>query len=323
MPRKNIRIQPYGNTGNRMFQYMFADILRRNIPGSVVTGYDMPEWSLTSEDRLRDAALAIVVRGHVVPLEAIIAFARKVDHLDVHITTLSCRYQYYRPYLDAFRATFPRRQSGTSADRDKLVINIRLGGIATGAHPNYMPLPISWYEALVRSTGLIPVFVGQIDDSPYTQALRTRFPSAQFPALGTAEEHFDFIRRAVNIVPCISTFSWLAAWLAEDAQGIYFPIAGFMHPRARRDVDLLCVGDSRYRFFDSDLLSWKGTPEEMGALINDDYRFTALTHAETEKTFADLIGPAAYAQAVWRSLRQLSVGETETETRYPPPGLSR
>ena len=77
-----------------------------------------------------------------------------------------------------------------------------------------MLIPPDFYEALLAETGLAPVFMGQIEDTPYLRTLRTRFPKARFlPSLGAAMD-FARIRAARFIVPSISTFSWLAAWLS-------------------------------------------------------------------------------------------------------------
>ena len=56
------------------------------------------------------------------------------------------------------------------------------------------------------------------------------------------------LRRSKNIIPAISTFSWLAAWLS-DADTIYYPLSGFLNPIQSEDVNLFPRGDRRYRLY--------------------------------------------------------------------------
>jgi len=296
MHGKNIRIQPYGRTGNLMFQYMLGHILHREVPGSTFTGYRLPEWDLANADPVKSSGFSIQIRGHSIELERLIAFLNEVNFADVVLMSVSCRQHYYQAYLDDFRKIFPRASDEVSAGADKLLINVRLEDISKGMHPNYMPLPVSWYARIIDETGLDPIFLGQLDDGPYTRALRRRFPGAKFLNSVSARADFDFIRRAVNIVPCISTFSWLASWFAEDARAIFFPVAGIFNPRSRPDIDLLCLGDRRYQFYDTDLVRWHGTAEELKRLARNDDAFAAISHAEAGARFAVHLGPAGSAK---------------------------
>jgi hypothetical protein len=136
--------------------------------------------------------------------------------------------------------------SGTGPD--ELLCNIRQGDILDGHHPDYVLIPIGFYADLIEETGLAPVFMGQLEDTPYMRLLRARFPHARFLPSRGATVDFERIRRARNIVPSISTFAWLAAWLSE-ANRIFLPVLGLLHPAQNRGVDLLPLGDKRYRFY--------------------------------------------------------------------------
>jgi hypothetical protein len=129
-----------------------------------------------------------------------------------------------------------------------LLCNIRQGDILDGHHPDYVLLPIDFYAELIGRTGLNPVFMGQLEPSPYLAALRARFPAARFVQSGGAAADFEQIRRARHIVPAISTFSWVAAWLS-DAEQIFLPVLGLFNPAQNRGVDLLPLHDGRYKFF--------------------------------------------------------------------------
>jgi hypothetical protein len=90
--------------------------------------------------------------------------------------------------------------------------------------------------------------MGQLENSPYMAALRKRFPAARFVASAGPAADFETIRRAHHIVPSISTFAWVAAWLSE-AEQIYLPVLGLFNPVQNRCVDLLPMWDPRFRFF--------------------------------------------------------------------------
>jgi hypothetical protein len=166
----------------------------------------------------------------------------------VDIRTYGQRIENFLP-AQAYRAVFTAAAPDAQGAADgELLCNIRQGDILDGHHPDYVLLPIDFYAELVELTGLRPTFMGQLEDSPYVDALRTRFPAARFVASAGAATDFERIRRSRYIVPAISTFSWLAAWLS-DAERIFMPVLGLFNPAQNRGVDLLPLWDSRYRFF--------------------------------------------------------------------------
>jgi hypothetical protein len=59
---------------------------------------------------------------------------------------------------------------------------------------------------------------------------------------------FACIRASHNIVPAISTFSWLAAWLS-DAARVFMPVLGLFHPLQAPATHLLPLDDARFTFF--------------------------------------------------------------------------
>jgi hypothetical protein len=154
------------------------------------------------------------------------------------------------PPLDVAKALF-RAPADTAAVQgfgsSELVCSVRGCEILFGFHPDYVPLPALFYAMLAELTGLELVFYGQINDDPYCNMLRAAFPNARFiPGRGTMPD-FEVLRRSVNIVPSISTFAWLAAWLS-DAQRIFLPVCGMFNPRQAPYHLFLPIGDPRYRF---------------------------------------------------------------------------
>lgn len=290
-----IRVRPYGRLGNQMFQHMLADVLRRRIEGARIVGSHMPDWDISLPDREPPASFSVHLRGHVVPLDEIVAFANSVTHVDILVETLSCRVGYYADDREELLKLFPEAEAPEKIGPDELAINVRLDEILSGRHEGYMPLPIVWYERLVAETGLKPVFVGQLGDDRYSQALKARFPDARMIIDLPPRATFETLRTAKHIAISISTFSWLAAWLSKNAETIHMPIAGLYHPLARPDQDLLPVGDHRYRFYDTPLESWSGEDRQLEALISGAIPTPAISHEAVVRRSADTLGEAGVA----------------------------
>jgi hypothetical protein len=106
-----------------------------------------------------------------------------------------------------------------------------------------------FYEKIIDESGLEPVFMGQLEQGDYIDALRLAFKGATFlPQSIEPMQDFQTIRGAEHIVCSISSFSWLASWLSEAAQTIHLPIAGLFNP-ANRETMLLPINDPRYSFY--------------------------------------------------------------------------
>jgi hypothetical protein len=195
-----------------------------------------------------DGAAEEVVTADTVPLDRL-ARALAAGRLGrVDIRTYAQRMENFLP-VEAYRPLLRARgPAWAGTGPDELLCNLRQGDILDGHHPDYVLLPIEFYADLVRETGLAPVFMGQLEDSPYMEALRARFPHARYLESRGPAADFERIRLARNIVPAISTFSWLAAWVS-DAARIFMPVLGLFNPVQNRAVDLLPLDDARYRFY--------------------------------------------------------------------------
>lgn len=256
-----------GGFANRMFEHLSALALVRLIPGAQLTGDALPNWRIRPP-RIPLPPRHIKVEGHRIDLPRLLYLASSGLIQGVDVTALGCRMELVGPPSRA-RAIFVEKPlPDPGFEPEDLVISIRGGEILHGVHKDYRPLPPSFYERVITLTGRRPVFLGQIGDDAYSEALRRRFPTARFLPSRGAMEDFAALRQARHLVVAISTFSWLAAWLSQ-AEEIHLPIAGMFHPTQRPEVDLLPVTDPRYRFHLFPVMHWKGTPAELDAVVTD------------------------------------------------------
>lgn len=153
------------------------------------------------------------------------------------------------------------------ANASELLVNVRGDEILSNCHPDYGPTPITFIRNLIEGSGLNPVFLGQLGDDYYSRALRAAFPDALFvPSRGAARD-FEALRSAVNLVPAVSTFSWLASWLSS-AQTIHIPVLGMFNPMQRKDAWFLPHNDQRYKFYEFPVRKWNASSEQIREVIS-------------------------------------------------------
>ncbi len=244
-----VHISPMGNLGNQMIQYMAARAVAQFAGPALLSCVNLPPFGILHPVIDGDFPVTKIVTRPRLEVDRL-AHALATGQLQrVDIRTYAQRIDNFLP-AQAYRPAFAVR-AGREADGaadDELLCNVRQGDILDGHHPDYVLIPIAFYAELAARTGLRLVFMGQLEASPYIDALRARFPQARFLASLGAAVDFERIRRSRFIVPCVSTFSWLAAWLS-DAERIYLPMLGLFNPVQNRDVDLLPVYDPRYVFY--------------------------------------------------------------------------
>jgi hypothetical protein len=278
--------------GNQMFRYMMAKVLQLNVPDTLITGYRLPEWNLESPSETptsnrcirigstkpRDGDLCHIGPAHVFPWNDILHILKTEDDIEVALHFIHCRLEYYRDHRSALSAAFVPKTRKMGFGDDYLVINIRLEDILDKhIHPNYPPVPISWYEYLLETTGLKPVFVGQIGKDLISQSLKAKFKDALFLAHDTAIEDFETIRNSKNVVLAVSTFSWLAGWLSDTATSIFLPVYGFYDRNTRSDMNLIPEDDSRYSLYSFPKTIWKASPDQIDQVINSKGNFIKIS----------------------------------------------
>ena len=142
---------------------------------------------------------------------------------------------------------------------DEVLVVVRCGETAgeRPIHPDYFPLPVSFYEKVFRRVKRKPVFFGQLDCHSYVDTLKSAFPGESFIPGTNPLYDFETIRRARMKVLPISTFAWLAAWTGSADTQIIMPVAGAYNPVQRSDWNLLPLDDSRYFFYFFDQRRWE------------------------------------------------------------------
>jgi hypothetical protein len=242
-----VHVSVMGNLANQMIQYMLALSLASRVGRCIISNVGLHDWNIVHPPVEGDFTTEIATAA-APDLDRLAEALAGGTLQRVDVRTYGQRMENFLT-PDYYRKVFVhsgREVRGTGPD--ELLCNIRQGDILDGHHPDYVLIPADFYEEIARTTGLRLVFCGQVEDSPYMDDLRRRLPNARFlPARGAMSD-FERIRRSVNVMPSVSTFGWLAAWLSE-ARHIFLPVLGLLHPLQARSVNLLPLGDSRVRFF--------------------------------------------------------------------------
>jgi hypothetical protein len=246
-----IWIAPRGNMGNRALQYLAAQGLAGRC-GGVVRNIDLPEWGLTAPAPPPDPKHAAGTGGNRYQLDSdgLADCLRRGVVQAVRIESFTFHIDHYPPRAEAKALLGPAQggEDATGFGPDTLVCSIRAGEILHARHhPDYLPLPPAYYQSLADRTGLKLVFHGQLGNDPYSQSLRNAFPVAEFASSRGPGHDFETLRRSVNIVLAISTFSWLAAWLSE-AKRIFMPVAGVFNPIQHPDQNFLLLDEPAYEY---------------------------------------------------------------------------
>ena len=258
-----IKIKPMGNVGNQMLQYIFARMLQARVPNCTVFGYDMPMWGLKSPDSPALQAPLVIRSGHQFDITKITEFLHSRENTHLDYGGYGQRLEYCSS-ADFSSSLFPKCISDNAPffGDDYIVINIRGSEIFSGIHQDYLPIPLFFYKELVSITNKKPIFIGQIDNSHfYIKELRRNFQDSYFLMSRGPADDFEILRRATNVVPSVSSFSWLATWMSHKAKSIFLPMLGFINPKQRPDINLVPTSDTRYRFFEFPVVHWTGSED--------------------------------------------------------------
>jgi len=272
------------NPGNAMFQYAYLKQLQSRLDDAELTGYQIPMFGLSSQKIELPGRVLSIDGGHKHSFEHLGTLFKRRVYDSLSFAGYVQRLEFY-PDRAAFGAHFrcPDDLDFPTLSRSQLLINVRGSEILTAFHPDYGPVPISYYRHIAERTKLEPVIMGQLGDDAYSEAIRRAFSGCKFLPHVSPLIDFETIRHAVNIVVSVSTFSWLAAWLSEAAETIHMPIKGLFHPQQRGDVDLVPVGDARYQFYVFPVERWKATEAQLQALVSSEDGYEWRTHADVRE----------------------------------------
>lgn len=235
---------------NLMINYMIAKEVEFRFGDVVLSNFRMSYWNidireiaarpddltfrLTDKQKVNFDAINYIIEGGIFSRIDWYGYGQRIENF---------------PSLDRSRKLFVRDDlSVPKIDAGHIVCPVRAGEVLDARHPGYTTIPVDFYSDMVERTGLTPVFMGQLKDNAYIDALRKRFPRAEYIPHRSAVEDFETIRNAENILMPVSTFAWLAAWLSY-AEKIIYPVFGLFNPQLFGTHNLLPVNDPRYEMW--------------------------------------------------------------------------
>jgi hypothetical protein len=267
-----------------MFRYAYARELQALIPGSRVTGYDLPLFGLHAQEETLEGRVLRIPHGHRHSMHAIASLVNRRVYDHVMLDGFVQRLEFY-PDREGFSALFPPAAplDVPVLGSEHVVVNVRAAELLGNVHPDYGPVPVAYFKRIADSTGLRPVVMGQLGDDFYSDAIRRGFDGAIFWPSRSPGEDFQMVRSAVNVVIGVSTFSWLACWMSNTLQTVHMPVKGLFNPLQRPDVDLLPVGDPRYHFHAFPVERWESTEDQRLRLITEHADFQPVSHDQARQ----------------------------------------
>lgn len=288
-------LRPHGRLGNHILQWISAQTIAARVPGLGLHNFALPPWGLSAAGYRRaqpflpalsnqdsDLALAAdLMRKGEMPLARLRAMVLQAD-------------AWGEP--ERFRRRLPLGAGPVeTAGPGEILLNVRAEEILKARHPDYGPIPIGFYHAVLRETGLKPVFMGQLGDDSYSTLLRQSFPQARFlPSQGVRGD-FDAMRRARHLALSVSTFSWAAGWLSQ-AESLHVPVLGFLNPGQRPDIALLPREDARFHLYRFAPRRWTASAAQI-AELHEMAPPAKLTDPEAEALRRDAEATRAAARA--------------------------
>jgi hypothetical protein len=239
-----------GGFANRMIQYMVVRRIAAEVEDCLISNAVLPEWGIDHPVLPGGPGPEIKIpeSTHRVKVAEIAQLLSSGEKMRLNFRSYAQWFANF-PELELCRSMFPANEREYPGyGPEYLVCNVRGAEVLDARHRHYVLLPIEFYAELAQTTGLKLVFMGQIEENVYCHALKQRFPEAVFCPSRGAMADFQTFRNSKNLVPAVSTFSWLAAWLSR-ADRIMLPVNGLFHPVQEPTIDLLPCADERYRFY--------------------------------------------------------------------------
>jgi hypothetical protein len=248
-------LNPMGRLANLMIEYMVALKFADMVHGCRISNIAIPAWNIAHppiapDHSLQAGQVAVEQREQHIDLPGLADRVWSGHLRRIEWTGFGQRMENFLPaerYHPVFTPPF-REPMGFGPDH--LVCPVRAEDILHGPNPDYVLTPVEFYRAVIGTTGLKPVFIGQTHPNAYMDRIRAAFPNAIFRE---PQSHplvdFETIRQSRNVVVGVSTYSWLAAWLSRSLDNIFLCVSGLFNPMQKPAVDLLPYGDDRFKFF--------------------------------------------------------------------------
>lgn len=258
-------LRPHGRLGNHILQWVTAQTLAAAVPGLELHNYSLPLWGLGAGGyRAAQPFLPALIEQ-----DSDLALAAEMMRLgQMPLARLRCMVLQADAWgePERFRRLLPLSDRKVdTAGPGEILLNVRADEILKARHADYGPIPLGFYAAVLRETGLKPVFMGQLGEDSYSRLLRAAFPAARFIASQGVQGDFDAMRRARHLALSVSTFSWAAGWLSQ-AESLHVPILGFLNPAQRPDIALLPREDTRFHYYGFAPRAWSASAEQIAAL---------------------------------------------------------
>lgn len=275
-----IVINPYGNLGNQMFQYMLAFILNKECLNSTISVCNTSSFKLNCFDIPTPPKLAkpkpdLNIKTHSFYLQDLNNTIEKINQssedFEIFLSFLCCQIDLYQGHFLDLKNLFSEKCKVNNISDDKILINLRLEDEFINLKPHhgdYIQPPFSWYKKILKEVNLKPVFMGLFPrKGKVFDILRNNFPDAEFLESESIISDFEIIRSAKNKIISVSTFSYLAAYFGEQDSIIHMPVYGFYNPEQRKDINLLPTNDKRFIFYPFPVEKWRYKPEQIEHII--------------------------------------------------------
>ena len=240
------------NLGNAVANAFFAAAIADRTLAGDPFGVDIPEIRFKTEGTPAGLKKPLLVEGHSNLDDVVQRVDRsQFDHIEVRGLGMNIRHAQDNVRWLKFHLDGQDLPHYLIRD-DEICIHIRQGDILQDppVHLDYHVLPTNFYGLVLAYTGLRPVFIGQLDESWYTSALRGSFPNAKYLPSCSPLVSFETLRRARNKVISISSLAFYGAFLGGFESTVHMPISGFFNPLNRADIDLVPRNDERYRLYE-------------------------------------------------------------------------
>jgi len=186
------------------------------------------------------------------------------NNITLYVPTYSMNIFLYEKYKNIFKELISNKLDVPYFDEDYLVINLRLS--TAGKHRDYTPIPHKFYKKIIEETKLIPVFMGETQDSNIMSCVKTNFPTARIEK-HSKNPYYDFelLRQAKNKCISVSSFSFLAAYFSENNTKIHMPVIGMYSPSQRKDLNFINENDKRFIYYTDfpEVLHWRQTDTQV------------------------------------------------------------